>query len=83
HQRLKQVAIAIKGSCRFKLDDGKERVEIVLDSPSQGLYIDSFMWREMSDFSPDCVLLILADSHYDESDYIRDYSLFKKMVTNG
>ncbi|EKY3230104.1 WxcM-like domain-containing protein, partial [Cronobacter sakazakii] len=52
-------------------------------SPSQGLYIDSFMWREMSDFSPDCVLLILADSHYDESDYIRDYSLFKKMVTNG
>ncbi|WP_105599929.1 sugar 3,4-ketoisomerase, partial [Cronobacter sakazakii] len=78
HQRLKQVAIAIKGSCRFKLDDGKERVEIVLDSPSQGLYIDSFMWREMSDFSPDCVLLILADSHYDESDYIRDYSLFKK-----
>ncbi|ELY6310105.1 WxcM-like domain-containing protein, partial [Cronobacter sakazakii] len=33
--------------------------------------------------SPDCVLLILADSHYDESDYIRDYSLFKKMVTNG
>lgn len=76
HKKLKQVAIAVRGSCRFLLDDGKERIELLLDSPAQGLLIESFMWREMFDFSEDCVLMILANEHYDESDYIRDYEEF-------
>lgn len=76
HKRLKQVAIAVRGSCRFVLDDGKERVEILLDNPAQGLLIDSCIWREMYDFSDDCVLMVLADCLYDESDYIRDYDKF-------
>lgn len=76
HKQLKQVAIAVKGSCRFLLDDGTERIEIVLDNPAQGLLIESCIWREMYDFSSDCVLMVLADSHYDENDYIRDYDAF-------
>jgi dTDP-4-dehydrorhamnose 3,5-epimerase-like enzyme len=76
HKKLKQVAIAVKGSCRFLLDDGTERIEVVLDNPAQGLLIESCIWREMYDFSSDCVLMVLADSHYDENDYIRDYDAF-------
>lgn len=76
HKALKQVAIAVRGSCRFVLDDGNERVEVLLDNPTQGLLIESFMWREMYDFSEDCVLMVLADQLYDESDYIRDYDRF-------
>ncbi|EGW69757.1 dTDP-6-deoxy-3,4-keto-hexulose isomerase [Escherichia coli O91:H21 str. B2F1] len=34
----------------------------------------------MSDFSEDCVLLVLADADYDELDYIREYETFKKIV---
>ncbi|MFQ1907865.1 sugar 3,4-ketoisomerase [Aeromonas veronii] len=77
HKTLKQVAIPVRGSCRFVLDDGSERVEVLLDNPAQGLLIESFMWREMYDFSEDCVLMVLADQFYDESDYIRDYKEFK------
>ena len=76
HKKLKQVAIAVKGSCRFLLDDGTERIEVVLDNPAPGLLIESCIWREMYDFSSDCVLMVLADSHYDENDYIRDYDAF-------
>lgn len=76
HKELKQVAIVVRGSCRFVLDDGKERVEILLDNPAQGLLIESVVWREMYDFSDDCVLMVLADRLYDESDYIRDYEKF-------
>lgn len=76
HKALKQVAIAVRGSCRFVLDDGRERVELLLDNPAQGLLIESCMWREMYDFSEDCVLMVLADQLYDESDYIRDYENF-------
>ena len=76
HKKLKQVAIAVRGSCRFVLDDGKERVEILLDNPAQGLLIESCMWREMYDFSEDCVLMVLADQLYEEADYIRDFKDF-------
>lgn len=80
HRKLKQVAIAVRGSCRFLLDDGEERIELLLDNPAQGLIIESFMWREMYDFSEDCVLMVLADDYYDENDYIRSYDEFVKVV---
>lgn len=80
HKELKQLAIVLKGSCRFMLDDGNEKVEVLLDNPAQGLYIESFVWREMYDFSDDCVLVVLADDIYKESDYIRDHEEFIKMV---
>lgn len=76
HINLKQIAIAIKGSCKFILDDGKKREELVLNNPNQGLLIEGLIWREMHDFSEDCILLVLASEHYDESDYIRDYQKF-------
>ncbi|MBA0186143.1 WxcM-like domain-containing protein, partial [Pectobacterium versatile] len=80
HKSLKQIAIAVRGSCRFLLDDGTEKVELLLDNPAQGLLIDSCIWREMYDFTDDCVLMVLADQIYDESDYIREYSKFKSGV---
>tara|TARA_B110000211_G_C14082499_1_gene555234 strand:- start:2543 stop:2947 length:405 start_codon:yes stop_codon:yes gene_type:complete len=82
HKKLKQIAVVLKGSCRFMLDDGKDKIEILLDNPERGLYIESFLWREIYDFSDDCVLLVLADSSYDEDDYIRDYQEFKKLVNH-
>ena len=82
HKQLKQLAIVLKGSCRFLLDDGKEKIEVLLDNPAQGLFIESFVWREMFDFTDDCVLMVLADAFYDESDYVRDYEEFTNMVKN-
>lgn len=82
HKKLKQLAVVLKGSCRFLLDDGTEKIELLLDNPAQGLFIESFVWREMFDFSDDCVLMVLADSVYDESDYIRDYEEFIKVSKN-
>ena len=83
HKNLQQVVICVKGSCKFLLDDGKERKEVVLDSPNKGLFIDKMIWREMYDFSEDCVLVILASDYYYESDYIRDYNEFLKLVRSN
>ncbi|MDB5980612.1 MAG: dTDP-6-deoxy-3,4-keto-hexulose isomerase [Pseudomonas sp.] len=80
HKTLKQVAVAVRGSCRFMLDDGREKIDIRLDHPCQGLLIESFIWREMYDFSEDCVLMVLADQLFIESDYVRDYDSFLKAV---
>ena len=82
HINLKQICIAVKGSCTFVLDDGKKREEIKLTNPNQGLFIEGLIWREMKDFSSDCVLVVLASEHYDENDYIRDYDKFIEEI-NG
>jgi dTDP-4-dehydrorhamnose 3,5-epimerase-like enzyme len=80
HHALTQFAIAVSGACTMVLDDGRERIEKRLDSPALGLNIPPMIWHEMIDFTPDCVLLVLADAHYDESDYIRDYDGFLEAV---
>jgi len=76
HKNLKQVAVCVTGKCRMILDDGVTREEAWLDSPIKGLLISDLVWREMHDFSEDCVLLVLASEHYDETDYIRSYDEF-------
>ncbi|MFZ6746150.1 sugar 3,4-ketoisomerase [Undibacterium sp. JH2W] len=76
HKALQQVAVAVRGSCTMLFDDGHEKTEIVLDAPDKGVYIGPKIWREMNNFSEDCVLLVFADQHYDEADYLRNYDEF-------
>lgn len=83
HRNLEQVAICVSGKCRIVLDDGKRREETWLDSPLKGLVIGNDTWRELHDFSPGCVVLVLASKHYDESDYIRNYDEFLELTGNG
>lgn len=78
HRDLKQIAICVSGSCKFLLDDGKNKRNVLLDSPDQGLLIEGLIWREMYDFSSDCVLMVVANQYYDENDYIKDYDTFLK-----
>lgn len=80
HTNLQQVAICVSGSCKFFLDDGKTKKNINLNSPNKGLYIGKNIWREMSDFSPDCVLIVLANDYYNENEYIRDYKKFIELI---
>lgn len=80
HINLKQIAIAVKGSCTFVIDNGNNREEISLNNPNQGLLIEGLLWREMKEFTPDCVLVVLASEHYCEKDYIRNYDDFIKEV---
>jgi dTDP-4-dehydrorhamnose 3,5-epimerase-like enzyme len=80
HLALQQVAVCVAGKCRMVLDDGHKREDVWLDSPTKGLLIGDLVWREMHDFSPDCVLLVLASELYNETDYIRTYEEFKRIV---
>ena len=83
HKNLKQLAICVKGSCKFLLDDGTNKNIYNLNEPTKGLYIEGLIWREMFDFSHDCVLMVLADAYYDEGDYIRDYTRFIEIVNKN
>jgi hypothetical protein len=76
HRDLQQVLLCIHGSCKILLDNGTEQENILLDNPAEGLLIENPIWREMYDFSPGAVLLVMASQYYDEADYIRNYDEF-------
>ena len=82
HKSIKQVMVCVTGSCNILLDNGLKREEVLLDSPTKGLLIEDLIWREMQSFSPDCVLIILANEYYKENDYIRDYQEFLSAIKN-
>ena len=83
HRLLKQVLVCVSGACTIECEmpDGT-KAEHRLDWPDKGLLIEGLVWRNMRDFSKDAVLLVLADKHYDESDYIRDYGEFRRIAAH-
>lgn len=80
HKNLRQVLICIHGSCKILLDDGSQQQTVPLTSPAEGLLLEQPLWREMYDFSPGAVLMVLASECYDEADYIRDYHDFLAFI---
>ncbi len=83
HRELTQLAVCVAGSCLMLLDDGEIRSIVRLHGADRGLVIGSMVWREMREFSDDCVLLVLASEHYAEADYIRDHARFLEAVTES
>lgn len=80
HRNLEQVAHVVSGSCTFTVDNGEGPRTVRLIDPREGIYIGPMAWREMSDFTADCVLVVFASQPYDPQDYIRDYVEWQKLV---
>lgn len=67
------VLINVAGQSKLRVSDGKEEVVIELNQPMTGVYIPKMIWKDMFDFSNDSVLLVLASTHYDGNEYIRNF----------
>ena len=76
HKLLKQLLFCPYGSVKILMDDGQEKSEVILDSPSKGLIITPCIWRDMLWLIENSVLCVAASDYYDENDYIRDYDEF-------
>jgi len=80
HKKTEQVIFCIKGSFDMLLDDGHQQQTIKLEKPNKGLYLGTYLWNVMSNFSDDCILLVFASDFYSEAEYIRNYNQFKETV---
>ena len=74
------VLINVAGKSKVRITDGTEEFVVELNKPMMGVYIPKMIWKDMFDFSPDSILLVLASTHYDGSEYIRDYQEYLKMM---
>ena len=80
HYECEQLLVALHGSVRCTVDDGANRREIVLDSPSAALYVPARIWGIQDDFTADAALLVLASLPYDSGDYVNSYDDFVQLV---
>lgn len=83
HKALQQMIIAVAGSFRVLLDDGRREQEFLLNRSYIGLYVPTMMWRELEDFSSGSVCLVLASLPYDEADYYRGRDEFRRALNGG
>ena len=74
------VLINVAGTSKVRITDGKEEMIVELNKPMMGVYIPKMVWKDMYDFSSDSVLLVLANTHYDGSEYIRNYEEYLKTL---
>ena len=76
HKAQKEFLIALSGSFKVILNDGKEIRTVTLNKPNQGLLIHEGIWRELNDFSSGSVCLVVASDVFDEDDYISEFDNF-------
>ena len=76
HKTMQQLLVAVSGSFLIKLNDGKSTLEFTLNTPTQALWLPPGLWRYITTLENQSTLLALASTHFDESDYIRDYQEF-------
>lgn len=74
------VLINVAGKSKVRITDGEEEIIVELDRPMTGVYIPKMIWKDMYDFSEDSILLVLASTHYDGAEYIRDYEEYLKEI---
>jgi len=72
------IFVPVAGTCKIAVDDGVTREVFDLTKNNAGLYCEPMTWKEMYDFSPNCVLMGISDRIYDAGEYISDYAAFKK-----
>ncbi len=79
HKKTDQILFCIRGKVKICLDNGRQKEEIILANPNEGIFLGKMMWHEMTDFTKDAVLLVFASDYYHEEDYIRSYEEFKRL----
>ena len=76
HKKLKQLLFCPYGEILITLDDGERRISHLLNDPSEGILIESALWREMLWLKKNSILCVAASEYYDLNDYIRNYDQF-------
>lgn len=74
------VLINVAGTSKVRITDGKDDYIVELNRPHMGVYLPKMIWKDMYDFSADSVLLVLASTHYNGGEYIRNYDEYLEMM---
>lgn len=77
HKALEQIFYCLKGSFRLTVTDSVNSDSVLISELSDGFFVPTGLWRDVDNFSHDCICLVLASSPYEISDYIFDFEEYK------
>jgi UDP-2-acetamido-3-amino-2,3-dideoxy-glucuronate N-acetyltransferase len=80
HRQCHQFLVCVRGSCCVSIDDALNKHEIVLERPDLGLYVPPMIWGAQYNYSKDAMLLVLASTHYDPTEYVQSYDEFRSLM---
>lgn len=83
HKKLNQIFFSISGSFKLSVTDGSSVESYDLKEHGSGVFLPSGYWRELSDFSPGAICLVLASEHFLQSDYIYDFEEYLEWKKNA
>ena len=78
HKLCNQFLFCPYGKIEVFCDDGIKNNIFTLEKPNIGLLIPNGIWAEQTYLKDNSVLVVLCDRPYENNDYIRHYSDFKK-----
>lgn len=78
HATTEELLVALRGTVTVTTQNAAGKQTFTLNQPATGLYIPALHWVTLS-FSADALLLCLASTDFNESDYIRDYEEFRRI----
>jgi hypothetical protein len=78
-RQQREMIIALSGSFDVIINDGYSKTSFQLNRSYYALYIPKLLWRSIENFSTNSVALVLTDSLFNETDYIRDFGEFLRI----
>lgn len=78
HATCSEAIFPVAGACDITLNDGKHCFTLHLSDPSLGVLVPAGIWCELTNFTPDAILVVAASHHYDASGYINNYNDYLK-----
>ena len=75
-----ELIVALSGSFDLNLHDGTTEYKYSLNRSYYGVIVPRMIWRLIDNFSTNSLALIIASTDFSESDYIRNFEEFRKML---
>lgn len=79
HRTTRQLIVPIAGTFTVEVSDGFDTASHHMNDPHRGLYLPPMTWVRLNDFQRDAICLVLADTHYADATYLRDWDDFVAM----
>ena len=79
HKACHQFIISINGLIKIEVIYKNRKNTISLKNSSEGLYVPPYHWIKIKNFKKNNSILVLCSNNYNESDYIRDFDVFKNL----
>ena len=81
-KNVNEFVIPISGGFEVDMNIGDENKHYHLNQSNQGLLIPPMNWRKFTNFLSNSICLVVSDTKFDDSEYVRDFTEYVSLFQN-